>query len=255
MLSRYFEIKTGSEDFKKELNELFEKLNGKKVIIYGAGQGYRVLDKEYDFKSRLDVLAIADRKFTEESKDASGLRQIPPAQIKEENFDMILVSNEQPNSVLKYLLNTLEIPEGKIVRVFNEEFKEEALNVNYLYKQKFDRTLPKLIKKMKNKKVVLYGAGLFSRAIIKYFDLSGLNIIGVADKKFDSHEDGVEFCGYKALSPDEVLELKPDYLLISTKYYIAMIEHMHYTYLKGSGIKIKPLVVKSLWTLLREIWI
>ena len=255
MVSKYFELKTSTNNFKNETESLLESLKDKQVILYGAGKGYEILDTQYNFKNRLNIVAIADRKFEEESIRESGLRQIPPRQIKQEEFDKILVTNEQPNSVMHYLLNALEIHENKIIRIFNEEIKEEALNVNYLYKNKFDKTLPKLIKKMKNKTVVLYGAGIYLRAILKYFDLSGLNIIGIADKKFFGHDEGETFEGYKALSIDEIKEVNPDYVIVATKYYIALVEELYNSILRGTGIKIKPLVTKSLKTLLSEIWL
>ena len=255
MLSKYFEIKSSSEKFKNELNEILNSLKGQNVLIYGAGSGFINLDSIYHFEENLDIVAIADRKFKEESIRDSGLRQIPSRQIKQEKFDKILVTNEQPNSVMHYLLNALEIPENKIIRVFNEEIKEEALNVNYLYKNKFDKTLPKLIKKLKNKKVVLYGAGIYLKAIFKYFDLSGLDIVGIADKKFFGHDEGETFEGYKVLAPEEIKEVNPDYVIVATKYYISLVEGLHKGLLKGTGIKVKPLVIKSLKTLLSEIWL
>ena len=254
MVSKYFELKTSTDNFKQETNELIEKLKDKKVILYGAGQGYEVLEKEYNFKNKLGIIAIADKKFEKKINKNADLREIQPNQIKNENFDAILVTNEQPNGVMRYLLNTLEISPDKIYCIFKEEIKEEALNVLYLYRHKFDKTLPKLVKKLKNKKVVLYGAGLYLKTILKYFDLSKLDIIGVSDKKFEKHEEGETFCGYKVLAPDEIKALRPDYILVSTKFYISIIEEMYTNFLIGTKIKVKPLVMKSFLTLLKEIW-
>ena len=49
---------------------------------------------------------------------------------------------------------------------------------------KFEKHLEKLQKKFKNKKIALYGAGIMLDYIIQNYDMSGLNIIAAADKKF-----------------------------------------------------------------------
>lgn len=254
MASKYFEITTKSESFKKDTEELIKSLNGQKVILYGAGQGYTKLNRIYNFDKNLEVVGIADKKFETETDNTTGLRQIAPSKLLEENFDKILITNEQPKGVRNYLLNNLGINEKDIVQLFNSSIKEEAINLNYLYEHKFDKTLPKLVKKLRNKSVVIYGAGAYFEVIAKYFDLSGLNILGIADKKYEQHEEGETFGGYNALSPKDLKKLNPDYVLVATKYYIGLIEQLYYDFLKGTNIKIRPLCAKSLITLLKEIW-
>jgi len=77
--------------------------------------------------------------------------------------------------------------------------------------------LPKLLKRLKNKKVVFYGAGVYLELIKKYFDLSSLNVIAISDKKFENMEES-EFLGYKTCSPDKIKDLNPDYVIITTKF-------------------------------------
>ena len=254
MASKYFELTTESESFKEETTELIESLKGKKVLIYGAGQGYMKLNKIYNFDKKLNVVGIADKKFETETDNKIELRQIAPNKIPDEKFDKILITNEQPRGVRNYLLNTLEINEKKIVQLFNSNIKEEAINLNYLYEHKFDKTLPKLIKKLKNKSVIIYGAGSYLEVILKYFDLSGLNIIGVSDKKYEQHDKNEKFKGYKVFSPKEIKNANPDYVLVATKFYITLIAQIYYDLLRGTNIKIKPLCGKSFLTLLKEIW-
>lgn len=43
----------------------------------------------------------------------------------------------------------------------------------------------KLAKRYKNKKIAVYGAGQFSHAIFSNYDLSNLNIVAVADLRFE----------------------------------------------------------------------
>ena len=65
MLSKYFSIKTNSVDFEKALLNTIEKLQGKKVLIYGAGEGFQALNKKYKFSAKLNIIGIADKKFEE----------------------------------------------------------------------------------------------------------------------------------------------------------------------------------------------
>ncbi len=254
MVSKYFERKTETKEFIDGINEILNSLKNKKVIIYGAGEGYFELNKKYSFSKNLNITAIADKKFETKSENITGLKQILPKQIINEEFDKIIITNEQPKSVKNYLLNTLEINEDKIVQVFNEEFKEECINIIYLYKHNFPETVKKLQRKLRKKSVLLYGAGAFLELILKYFDISDLNVIGISDKKYEGHKLNETFHGYKVYAPSEIAELKPDYVIVTTKFYLSLIEDLYYSTLRKTGIKIKPLVQKSLFTLLREIW-
>ena len=137
---------------------------------------------------------------------------------------------------------------------FKEEIPEEMASYKYLCEYNFEKHLKFLNKKLKNKKIIIYGAGIFFETIYKYFDLTGLNIIGIADKKFEDHEENQTFLGYKVYSPSEIQEVSPDYLLVATKFYINLIEFLYYNVLINTKIKIKPLVKKPFMTLLKEIW-
>ena len=101
---------------------------------------------------------------------------------------------------------------------------------------------------------MFYGAGVFLELIKKYFDLTGINVIGVADRRFANHEENEKFLGYKAYSPDEIANVKPDCVLVATKWYVNIIEELCFKTLKGTKIKVLPLVRKPLWILIKEIW-
>jgi hypothetical protein len=87
--------------------------------------------------------------------------------------------------------------------------KEEI--VQFLKKKNFQKRIDKLAKKYADKKVMIYGAGMGFVAVKENYDLSKLNIIGIADMKFDN--DG-EFRGYKTYTPDSFMSQKPDIVLI-----------------------------------------
>ena len=160
MLSKYFEIKTNTEKFENDLRWSMGEIKDKKVLIYGAGEGFLALNKKYNFNKELNVVAIADKNFeTENYADFYGMKAIKPADITKEDFDVILISNENAKPILDFIFNELCIENKNVRTIFNEEIKDERINTIYLNKFKFEKTLPKLIKKMKNKKVVLYGAG------------------------------------------------------------------------------------------------
>lgn len=255
MLSNYFIQKTKTKKFDDDLLWSMGEIKGKRVILYGAGEGFVELNKRYLFKDVLNIVAIADKKFeTNPVKSFEDIRAITPEQIKNEDFDVLLITNESTKLILNYVFNVLCLENKDIRTVFNEEIRDEQVNLNYLYEFNFDKTLPKLVKKLKNKSVVLYGAGVFLELIKKYFDISGLNIIGISDRRFENHLENEEFMGYKVYSPEELKELNPDYVLVATKNYINIIESLYYETLKGSKIKIKPLMQKPFMTLVKEIW-
>lgn len=254
VVSKYFEMKIKTEEFLAETKALIGNLADKKVLVYGAGASFTFLCQKFNIKNKLNIIGISDKKFNSSNvKEFCGYRTIKPDVIKNEVFDVILVTNEKSKPIIKYLELNLGIPNTKLQVLFNEKIKDEADNYNFLIKNKFDKTLPKLIKKLHNKKVVLYGAGSFLELIKKYFDISKLNVIGISDKRFSDLKTEKEFLGYKAISPNKIKELQPDCVLVSTKFYISIIEDLHYNILKKSKIKIKPLVNKSFMTLFKEI--
>ncbi len=255
MLSKYFQLKTKTKKFDDDLLWSMGEIKGRKVLLYGAGEDFVELNKLYFFKDILNIVAIADKKFESDPVETfESIRAITPNQIKNEDYDVLLITSEDPRPILDFVFNDLCVENKDVRTVFNEEIKDERENLNYLFQYNFDKTLPKLVKKLKGKSIVLYGAGIFLELIKKYFNLSELNVIGIADRRFSSHGENEEFLGYKAISPDEIKSLKPDYVLVATKKYIDIIEDLYYNTLKGSKIKIKPLIKKDFWTLVKEIW-
>lgn len=255
MLSKYFQLKTKTKKFDDDLLWSMGEIKGKKVLLYGAGEAFVELNKRYFFNEVLNIVAIADKRFnTQPVEIFEGIRAITPEQINNEDYDVLLITNEAPKPILNFVFNNLNVENKDVRTVFNEEVKDERENLNYLYDYKFEKTLPKLVKKLNGKSVILYGAGAFLELIKKYFDLSGLNIIGIADRRFYNHTEDEHFLGYKAISPDEIKDFKPDYVLVATKMYMNIIEDLYYDTLKGTKIKVKPLLKKDFWTLVKEIW-
>jgi hypothetical protein len=130
----------------------------------------------------------------------------------------------------------------------NEDF------IRYLERINFQKHLNKLAKKLKDKTIIIYGAGAFFNALNEKYDLSVLNIIAIADRKFINHEPELQYAGYKACAPDEITSLKPDYVLVSMLYFVSVIEDLEETCLRSSKIKIKPLINKPFVEVWKEIW-
>ena len=61
--------------------------------------------------------------------------------------------------------------------------------LGYLKAVHAQRQINKLARKYKNKKIVIYGAGEYFQILKNNFDLSNLNIVGIADKKFETSKD------------------------------------------------------------------
>jgi len=90
------------------------------------------------------------------------------------------------------------------------ETKEEI--AGFLKKKNFQKRIDALAKKYSGNKIIIYGAGIGFEAIKENYDLSKLNIIGIADMKFGN--DG-EFMGYKTFDPDSFMKESPDAVLIA----------------------------------------
>ena len=148
MPSSYFYKKINSNGFDNNIAEILETLKDKKVLIYGAGEGFLELNKKY--YAGLNIVAIADMKFKEEGV-FENLRAINPEDITKIDYDYILVTNETYFPVLNYLTDTLKIENDKIKVVFKYEVQDERSNVIYLEDINFGKRLNKLEKNLKNK--------------------------------------------------------------------------------------------------------
>ena len=154
MLSKYFQLKTKTKKFDDDLLWSMGEIKGKRVILLGAGEDFVELNQRYFFKDVLNIVAIADKKFeTEPVETFEGIRAITPNQIKNEDYDVILITNEDPTPILDFVFNDLCIENKDIRTIFNEEIQEEHENLNYLFQYNFDKTLPRLIKKLKGTKI------------------------------------------------------------------------------------------------------
>ena len=257
MASEFFLNKINSEDFKSNLNHILTELKDKKVVIYGTGAGFQYL-RENGLLNDLNIVAIADKKFEDCTKkipeNYCNFKLISPKEIRNEVFDFILITNENSSRIISSLKNSITINiSQKTKAMFAENFVDENKNYNYLVKMNFEKHLKRLKNKLKDKKIVIYGTGLLFQVIHKYFDLSSLNIIAVSDSKY-SFQPKSECFDYKTVKRAEIRDLKPDYVLVATKFYVNLIDDLEQNLFKGTNIKVRPLIRKPFKTLFKEIW-
>ena len=92
------------------------------------------------------------------------------------------------------------------------------------------KQINKLAKKYKNQKIIVYGAGLMSRILFQNFDLSCLNIVGVADSKYTKNSTE-SFWGHKTINPVELKDFDFDVILIAVKEKKKILENIKYNIL------------------------
>ncbi len=122
----------------------------------------------------------------------------------------------------------------------------------HLKTSNFDKQYQKLSKKLKNKKIIIYGAGQLFQTINEKYDLSKFNIIAISDAKFTNDDINDKFLNYKKIPMYQIEQLNPDYVFVATLNYLNVVKSLEDILPKK--IKIFPLVQKPLFKLLKEIW-
>ena len=130
MLSKYFEYKTKTDSFIKNIEATIDELKDKKVLLYGFGSAFVELNKKYNFLEKLNIIAIADKKYEKPNKQSAKdelitvIKKIKPNDITDIDFDYILLSNENPKSIINFLIDNLHIKREIIKPLFIEEIYE-----------------------------------------------------------------------------------------------------------------------------------
>lgn len=118
------------------------------------------------------------------------------------------------------------------------DFKE------YLITYKAQDKINKLAKRYKNKRIAIYGAGQFAHAIFENYDLSGLNIVAVADLRFEDISQR-QFFGYNCITPKELGHINCDLILVANFDYSQFLTILddHILYLTpNQNIEVRPLI-------------
>lgn len=115
--------------------------------------------------------------------------------------------------IFAYLVINLSFKNYRFYEIRSiEDWTEYFQRVN---EQKY---IDELSKTFKNKKIVLYGAGLVAKILTQNYDLSNFDIVGIADKRFETSEEK-EVLGYKAIKPSELNSVDCDVILFTMKLY------------------------------------
>ncbi|CCZ51251.1 TPA: hypothetical protein CPT90_09235 [Candidatus Gastranaerophilales bacterium HUM_3] len=111
--------------------------------------------------------------------------------------------------------------------------------LDYLKAVHAQRQINKLARKYKNKKIVIYGAGEYFQILKNNFDLSNLNIVGIADKKFETSKDSNP-TQYLALAPEELKEFDLDVILVALYDDTSLCDYLEYQLLINTENEGKP---------------
>lgn len=117
------------------------------------------------------------------------------------------------------------------------------------------KQINKLAKKYKNQKIIVYGAGLMSRILFQNFDLSCLNIVGVADSKYTKNSTE-SFWGHKTMNPVELKDFDFDVILIAVKEKKKILENIKYNILintKNEDKEVKSLLELPVSFMIKQI--
>lgn len=127
---------------------------------------------------------------------------------------------------------------------------------SYLEDNNAQKQISKLAKKCKNKKVVFYGAGDFFYTIKDNYDLSGLNVVGISDLKFNTNksENKTE---YRALAPDELKTEDYDAIVITLLNDLQILKVLENQILKGTkneNVDIYPIITPTIKYLISKLF-
>lgn len=111
--------------------------------------------------------------------------------------------------------------------------------LGYLKAVHAQRQINKLARKYKNKKIAIYGAGEYFQILKNNFDLSNLNIVGIADKKFETSKDSNP-TQYLALAPEELKEFDLDVILVALYDDTSLCDYLEYQLLINTENEGKP---------------
>lgn len=123
---------------------------------------------------------------------------------------------------------------------------EEFLSYLELFKEvNFEQKLADLSHKYKDKRVILYGAGIFFDALVSAFKLDDyLNIIGVSDMKFNNSEED-EYKGFRTYLPQNIRHSGVDVVLNTTRDFSAVKKFLKSNNLVRKNVEINNFIQKS----------
>lgn len=126
--------------------------------------------------------------------------------------------------------------------------------LKYYKRVNAQKQIDKLSKKYKDKKIIVYGAGIMSQLLFENYDVSKLNIVGVCDKKYD--EEAGKFYNYNGIGIKELKNLKFDIVLILVLRETEITENLKDRILINTineNAIIEPFIKISFWQCIRAL--
>lgn len=121
--------------------------------------------------------------------------------------------------------------------------------LKYFKEVRAQRQINKLARKYKNKRIVIYGAGEYFKILKENFNISKLNIVGIADKKFETNKKA-NFTEYEALAPEELKDFDLDIILVALYDDVSLMDFLEYELLigtKNEDKKVASLIEPTFW--------
>lgn len=116
----------------------------------------------------------------------------------------------------------------------------------------FEKRLAELSKQLKGKRVIIYGIGLLFDTMLRNYDFSNFDIIGVSDRKIAWAQEGTIIKGFNAIPLDSIEKYNPDCLLIAALNYKPILEDFKKNLFKTANFKTIPLAKNTTGMELKE---
>lgn len=124
------------------------------------------------------------------------------------------------------------------------------------YKQiNAQKQIDKLAKKYKNKKIIIYGAGIMTKTLFENFDFSKLNIIAICDNKYKVNSEE-RFFAYKTINPKELTTLDYDIIFVNLRKNNTFINKIKYILIinsKNENKQVKALIEPTWQFLIKQV--
>lgn len=124
------------------------------------------------------------------------------------------------------------------------------------YKQiNAQKQIENLAKKYKNKKIVIYGAGIMTKTLFENFDFSKLNIIAICDNKYKVNSEE-RFFAYKTINPKELTTLDYDVIFVNLRKNNTFINKIKYRLIinsKNENKQVKALIEPTWQFLIKQV--
>ena len=124
------------------------------------------------------------------------------------------------------------------------------------YKQiNAQKQIENLAKKYKNKKIVIYGAGIMTKTLFENFDFSKLNIIAICDNKYKVNSEE-RFFAYKTINPKELTTLDYDVIFVNLRKNNTFINKIKYRLIinsKNEDKEVRALIEPTWQFLIKQV--